>query len=118
MTPMLDLLAKNPGQAAEIRDDRDATRLLLEVGIIDKFMKNPHPGRQWFSMACTACDTHYIIGVVFSDFPDTVDNGYIAHCLPVSHFTGRQWAISNYGSICNRRASSRRSRPSRHAGGE
>ena len=100
---MLDLLAKNPGQVAEISDDRDATRLLLEVGIIDKIMKNPTPGKRWLSMACTACDTHYIIGVFFTDFPDAVDNGYFVHCLPRSHFTGaqaQQWAVAKYGGTC------------------
>ncbi len=100
---MLEILAQHPGEVAEIRHDSEAAQLLLEVGLIDKFLKNPNPGRQWYSMAVGICDTHFIVGVLFSDFPNAIDNGYIVHCMPRSFYKEGQvlqWAIDKYNKHC------------------
>jgi len=95
----MEILAGNPGKIVEFLRDTDAARLLLEVGVLGKFIKNPHPGKPWFSLAYTACDTHYIVGVTWMDSPDPAGNGYLVHCFPRSHYTAaqiKQWALAKY----------------------
>ena len=104
MTPMLQLLANDPDEIFEFRSDKEAAALLLEANLLDRFAKNPNPGRSWFSLACIMGGTHFIVGVLYTGFPDAKDNGYLAHCFPRSRFTASQvidWAVENYQGTCD-----------------
>ena len=102
---MLEVLDQNPDTVIVFREDKDATALLLETGIIGKFCKNPFPTEPWFSFVAYGdhC-THFIIGVLFTGYSDPKENGYMAHCLPKSRFSTKQaneWIISTFKQNCD-----------------
>ncbi len=62
----------------------------MEVGLIDKFSKQP-PSIPWFELVTYADHpTHWLVGMLFRGFPDAKDNGYVVRCYPRSQFSETQ----------------------------
>ena len=87
---MLARLAKNPNDYTEISDENSAIALLNELLILEKFMQNPTPSKEWFSMIIYSDHgSHFIVAVKFDGFKNRIDNGHAIQCYPKSKF-GRQ----------------------------
>lgn len=85
---MLEVLAEHPHEYAEIRDEKSALALLHELLIADKFMKNPTPTEEWFSLLMYADhETHFLAAAKFEGFKNETDNGHVIQCFPKSRFT-------------------------------
>ena len=100
---MVEFLIQNPDSPFDFLENNNAATLLLEVGIIGKFLKNPTPAEPWFSIVCKNDVSHFIIGVLYTGFPNEKDNGYVAHCLPKSEFSPKQaaeWVAGKYRENC------------------
>ena len=85
---MLFPLAEHPNEYAEIRDEKSAVALLKELLVADKFLQNPTPATEWFSLLLYADhETHFLVAAKFEGLPDSKDNGHVIHCYPKSSFT-------------------------------
>ena len=85
---MLSRLAEHPHEYAEISDDNSAVVLLKELLIADKFLQNPAPAMEWFSLLLYADhETHFLAAAKFEGFAEGKDNGHFIHCFPKSSFT-------------------------------
>ena len=84
---MLARLAKHPNDYTEISDENSAIALLNELLILEKFMQNPTPSKEWFSMIIYSDHvTHLIVAVKFDGFQNATDNGHAIQCYPKSKF--------------------------------
>jgi hypothetical protein len=85
---VVDILAKDPDQAVEVGDDKQAKAFLCQLGIAGAF-----------SDECSFSDvptvqicgfdghrTHFIIAYLFSGLPRPDDNGYLVACAPRGAF--------------------------------
>ena len=85
---MLSRLAEHPHEYAEISDDNSAIVLLKELLIADKFLQNPTPAMEWFSLLLYADhETHFLAAAKYEGFAERKDNGHVIHCFPKSLFT-------------------------------
>ena len=101
---MNEKLTSNPARYLQIVDDDEASALLFELGLIDKFLKNPSPAEPWFSLVADMFHpTHYIVGAQFVGFQTATENGYVVHCFPKSQYSTdqvKEW-IAMYRANCD-----------------
>ena len=85
------MLAGRPSDSFKITNKTQAMRLLLELGVVGKFLKKPALADRWASAAgYSEHATHWVIAALFEGFPEACDNGYIVFCLPKSEFSLEQ----------------------------
>lgn len=84
---MLEILSQNPHKMVTVEDDKEAKTLLFELGLIDKFSKNPLLGAST-AQAVTHGDhpTHFVFAMLFLGKTAKQDNGYLVYCLPKSQY--------------------------------
>jgi len=88
----LSTLAGKPDEFFEINDDEKAKRLLLELGIISRFNKNPpsdKPTTQF--VAYNENPTHHILALLYLGCEEQRGNGYLVHCLPKSRVSQKEF---------------------------
>lgn len=85
---ILDILAKDPDQAVEVANDKDAKMLLCQIGIAGAFSDERTLSDRPTVQICgfDGHRTHFIIALLFSGLPFKKDNGYLITCAPRSAF--------------------------------
>lgn len=79
---LLEFLRANPSQGAESRDDRKCKALFRRLGMDELFCRASSPNLS----VGTYRDhqTHWIVGMLWSGYPNAAGNGYRVICLPKS----------------------------------
>lgn len=89
-TVKLSTLAANPDRLFEIKDDKDATNLLFELRLIDKFSKSIPGVAEPIEAVTGECKTHYILALLFTGRAKPEDNGYLVYCLPKNQCSAKK----------------------------
>jgi len=86
---MVEILEQAPDESIMIDNDEQAKQFLFELGMIDKFLKNPKANTKTNTQLATHFShrTHYVIAMYFSGHDKPEANGYLIHCIPKSKFT-------------------------------
>jgi hypothetical protein len=83
-------LQANPHREFFLQNEIEATTLLAELLLLDKFMKNPGLTKEWCSLLLFSDhETHFVCGVKIEGFANAIDNGHVVHCFPRSTYTAR-----------------------------
>lgn len=87
---ILEKLAARPHEGFTFVEDADAHRALADVGVtFPDFIDEDWAGAGPRILYCVEAshESHWILGVRFSDMPENVDNGHLAMFLPKCRFT-------------------------------
>src|ERR1700722_8370897 len=87
---MIEKLQKNSGEMFQISNDDEAKVLLMELGLIDRFSKIVKGVSSTNQFVTGICQTHYILGFLFTGKTVETDNGYLVYAVPRSKFSSQK----------------------------
>ena len=84
---VFDILKKDPDQAVQVNDDRQAKVFLSRLGIAQAFDESGLPGTPTVQVCgFDGIKTHFVLAFLFSGLPEEKENGYTICCAPRSGF--------------------------------
>jgi hypothetical protein len=85
---ILHILKKDPDQAVEIQDDKQASTFLRQIGIAGAFTDGHTLADVPTVQICgfDGIGSHFILAFLFSGCTPTKENGYLVTCAPRSGF--------------------------------
>jgi len=79
---LFEFLRANPDLGADSRDERKCEALFRRLGMLDLFRRASSPNLSVGTFRDH--QTHWIVGMLWSGYPNPDGNGYRAVCLPKS----------------------------------